>query len=112
MCGYYILDAHGEPQPCADMLVWSAWFEQSQRTGERVLAHDRNERRVEGEPEVFVSTVFLALNHNWNPSGPPLLRETLVFGGLLDGEMMRYTSRAAALEGHQAMCRRVMESLQ
>jgi hypothetical protein len=107
---HYILDEHGEPQPCDDVLVWGEWFERSQRTGERVLAHDRNERRVEGEPEIFISTVFLALDHNWG-EGPPILWETLVFGGLLDGEMQRYATRAAALAGHRAMCLRVMESL-
>jgi hypothetical protein len=110
---YYVLDEHGEPQPCADILVWGAWFERSQRTGERVLAHDRNERRDPSEPEIFVSTVFLGLNSNWwNPAGPPILWETLVFGGLLDGEMDRYATRAQALAGHRAMCVRVMESLQ
>lgn len=28
-----------------------------------------------------VSTVFLGLDHSWTPGGPPLVFETMVFGG-------------------------------
>ena len=56
----------------------------------------------------MVSTVFLGLDHNYSPFGPPVLWESLVFGGPLDGEMDRYSSRAQALAGHQALCQRVM----
>lgn len=35
----------------------------------------------------------------------------MVFGGLLDQETDRYTSKEAALAGHQAMCARVKASL-
>lgn len=99
-----MLDADGEPRPEPDLLVWAHWFERTARTGERVIARDRDES---GRSPVMVSTVFLALDHNFRNSGPPILWETLVFGGVLDGEMCRYSSRAAALEGHQAMCARV-----
>jgi hypothetical protein len=54
--------------------------------------------------------VFLGLDHSFR-QGPPILWETMVFGGPLDGEMMRYTSRAEAFDGHQEMCRRVREAL-
>lgn len=107
---HYILDGNGDPRPCADLFEWAAWFDRSRRTREFVVAHDRHEVRAPGEPEILVSTVFLALDHNWG-DGPPLLYETLVMGGLLDGEMCRYATRAEALAGHQAMCRLVMESL-
>jgi hypothetical protein len=106
----YILNADGEPELCEDIYAWGMWFERTSRTRERVVAQDKHESRTSGEPEIMVSTVFLALDHNWG-DGPPVLWETLVFGGLLDGEMNRYTSRADALAGHQAMCRRVIESL-
>ena len=54
-----------------------------------------------------VSTVFLGLNHQFRPNAPPLWFETLVFGGLLDGEMERYTTIEAALAGHTEMVKRV-----
>ena len=101
---YWVLDEHGEPKPCDDVLAWGAWFEATKDTGERVVARDRDEGAAPGG--VNVSTVFLGLDHQFG-DGPPVLWETLVFGGVLDGEMRRYTSRAAALAGHQEMCTRV-----
>jgi len=106
---YYILDEHGDPQPCADVRMWGRWFEEASRTRARILAHDRDEG-ADGV-EILVSTVFLGLDHNFGASGPPVLWETLVIGGLLDGLQMRYTSREDAFRGHQDVCRRVSESV-
>lgn len=101
---HYILDANGDPQPCDDLLVWAQWFE----TTNRIVSNDYDE----GDPTraVRVSTVFLGLDHNFSldHKGPPVLWETMVFGGKLDGEMKRYSSKKDAAKGHQAMCRRVM----
>jgi hypothetical protein len=54
----------------------------------------------------LVSTVWLGLNHNWG-DGPPVIFETLVFGGPLDEEMARYTSHEAARFGHDFMVMRL-----
>ena len=86
------------------METWARWFEATKDTRERVIAQDRDESA--GADGVMVSTVFLGLDHQFG-DGPPVLWETLVFGGSLDGEMARYTSRAAALAGHQVICDRV-----
>lgn len=52
-----------------------------------------------------VSTVWLGLNHNWSPDGPPLIFETMVFGGgNHDLDMDRYSTLAGALAGHEQMC--------
>lgn len=48
----------------------------------------------------FVSTVFLGLDHNYAQTGDPILFETLVFGGPMDGEMYRYCTYAEAEQGH------------
>jgi hypothetical protein len=56
-----------------------------------------------------VSTVFLSLDHSWH-GPPPVLWETMVFGGLLDGEQERYTSYRDAVRGHRRMCWRVLLS--
>lgn len=97
--GYWILDERGEPVP-ADAETWGFWFE----SADRHVADDADE-----QTGWRVSTVFIGLDHNFSNAGPPVLWETLVFGGPLDGEMERYTSRADALEGHRAMCARVTE---
>jgi hypothetical protein len=56
--------------------------------------------------DVEVSTVFLGIDRSFG-SGPPLLFETMVFGGELDDEQERYSTEAEALAGHAAMVRRV-----
>jgi hypothetical protein len=99
---YFILNDAGQPQP-VDLETWAAWYTPD-KMDQRIIARDRDE--APNAEDVLVSTVFLALDHSFG-EGPPVLWETLVFGGPLDGEMDRYTSRAAALAGHQAMCQRV-----
>jgi hypothetical protein len=108
MAHLYILDEQGEPQPVTDVEVWGLWFEKASRLGLRTVASDRDEG--DPEKEVWVSTVFLGADHNFLGRGRPILWETLVFGGPLDGETDRYSSREAALAGHQAMCQRVKEA--
>jgi hypothetical protein len=105
---HYILDAQGEPVPCDDVVAWGRWFDRSQRTGERIVAQSRDEGDV-GDG-VLVSTVFLGLDHNFKNAGPPVLWETLVMGGALDGKMDRYTSKAAAVAGHARICQLVNQT--
>ena len=52
--------------------------------------------------DVEVSTVFLGLNHRYG-EGPPLVFETLVFGGPYDGHMDRYSTWREAQAGHAAV---------
>ena len=56
--------------------------------------------------DVRVSTVFLGLDHSLTLDGPPVLWETMVFGGDNDQYQQRYTSRAEAIEGHGAILER------
>lgn len=88
---YWITDASGNAVPVPDVLTWARWME----TGEGHLADDT-------VGDVRVSTVFLGIDHSDN-GGPPVLWETMVFGGPLDDEQERYTSREDALRGHAAM---------
>lgn len=55
---------------------------------------------------VKVSTVFLGLDHSWG-DGPPLLFETMEFGGPRDGDCDRCSTWDEAEAQHAAMCRRV-----
>lgn len=105
--GRYILDEAGQPVPCDDLMEWGRFMGNIDR---RRVAQDMDEGDESGV-RVRVSTVFLGLDHNFFGDGPPVLWETLVFGGVLDGEMDRYTSVRAALEGHWEMCERVRATL-
>lgn len=89
---YYILGPDGEPTTCDDAIEWGRWFETSDRSVARFTFGS-----------IDVSTVFLGLDHSFGV-GPPLLFETLIFGGEHEGEMRRYATREAALAGHRQMC--------
>lgn len=95
MSAKYILK-DGEPVEEPDLLKWAAWYEEI-GTG-RQLARDE----IGG---ATVSTVFLGLDHGWG--GIVQLWETMVFGGALEGEQVRYAARAEALAGHAEMVARV-----
>jgi hypothetical protein len=73
----------------------------SMADGEELL-RDAARRRVAHTEvgQVEVSTVFLVLDHNYGREGPPVLYETMVFGGAHDQWQRRYATREAALAGH------------
>lgn len=84
----YYIEIDGEPKP-VPLLQWACFFEQANR---------RVALTKVGVSEV--STVFLGLDHNLSGEGPPLIYETMVFGGKLDGNTWRYSTRAQAVRGH------------
>jgi hypothetical protein len=99
--GYYYLDGH-EPVRTGDIGLWGRHF----RTQDRTVAY------TSIATEISVSTVFLGMDHNYQDDGPPLLFETLVFGGPLDDEMERYATWDEAVEGHNVMVNRVRQALE
>ena len=95
--GQYVLDERGDAVPETNLLKWGKWLE----------THDRRVA-VTRFAWGMVSTVFLGLDHNFNPMDDPLtykpvLWETMAFGGPLDQKQWRYDSREAALAGHREM---------
>lgn len=83
----YILDKNGNPEPCDDILKWGNSMDAS-----RIV-----KRTQVGS--ILISTVFLGLDHQFG-DGPPLLWETMIFGGEHDQYQERYSSKEKALEGH------------
>jgi hypothetical protein len=59
--------------------------------------------------DAVVSTVFIALDHAFG-NGPPVLFETLIFGGPLSDEGERYCTKAEAEAGHAKWIQRVKEA--
>ena len=79
------------------METWANWFE----TADRKVAVDWVSE------ETRVSTVFLGLDHNHAfDLSNPILWETMIFGGPLDGTMRRYETRAEAARGHAELVAR------
>jgi hypothetical protein len=98
--GKYILVGH-EPVLIDDLLEWARWFES-----------DTQARRVsftQISPQVHVSTIFLGLDHNFGMYGPPLLFETMVFGGALHEACERYATWQEAEVGHAFMVQQAEE---
>jgi hypothetical protein len=62
--------------------------------------------------DIKVSTVFIGLDVGLaTNSKVPLLFETMVFGGSLDGEEWHWATKKEALKGHQWVCRQVRDPL-
>lgn len=96
MKGQYILDENGTPTEAPDLMTWGQWMQTADRTVAKT--------EING---VKISTVFLGLDHAWDGQ-PPLLWETMVFGGPLNEEQERCGgSREQAEAMHAAMCARV-----
>lgn len=87
----YILDGH-RAVLCDDLLTWARWLETADRRVARTVVY----------ADVTVSTVFLGLDHQYG-NGPPLLFETMIFGGPHDQEQDRYATWEDAERGHETM---------
>jgi len=96
---YYWKDKNGKPYEIT-LMEWATKHDKE----DRVLSQDE-------VGEARVSTVFLGLNHRYGP-GPPVLWETLIFGGPWDGHMWRYTTEHAAAIGHVNVVRDLMVGLE
>lgn len=90
----YILDGH-EVVEEPDLMKWAEWFEKAER--------HVNRETIDG---VDISTVFLAMDHSFG-HGPPMLFETMVFGGKLDEDQDRCSTWEQAEKMHKDMCERV-----
>lgn len=93
MSDKYILAEDGRtPIKCNDLMTWARSFENGE-VGRRV------KRETIGDG-VEVSTVFLAIDHQFG-DGPPLLWETMIFGGPHDSYQDRYSTYDDAVVGHE-----------
>jgi len=95
---YWMLDGH-EPK----RVTWDdyrAWMEQGFDVTKRVAATEIGDVRV--------STVFLSIDHGWG-DGPPVLFETMVFGGEMDENQWRYSTWDEAVAGHERVVTAVRE---
>lgn len=97
---WYKLDGI-RPVPDETNGLWSIQNKDAKRVALTKIAED-----------VEVSTVFLGLDHNFGDGSKPILFETLVFGGPMDGSMRRYENWIEAEQGHQLMVDKVREKME
>lgn len=61
----------------------------------------------------MVSTIFLGIDHNFSGFGEPLVFQSLVIGGINDGNSIRFTTWEEAEKGHEVMVKQnFMQNLQ
>lgn len=95
---WYILDENNKPIR-STIVDCGKWLEENP---------ERKAVKQEHIDDIFISTVFLGLDHAWD-SDIPVLWETMIFGGDHDQYQDRYTSYEDALEGHQIALNLVKE---
>jgi hypothetical protein len=88
--GWYVLDK-GRARPANDVL------EAARALGD---IESRTVDRTEIDNEVHVSTVFLCLDQNHSNEGPPILFETMIFGGRHNCRHWRFSALAEAKKAH------------
>ena len=93
---FYILDGKESVEEL-DILKWAEWFESA----------DLEVARTE-LGNVLVSTVFLGVDRSYGE--PPILFETMVFGGEMDRASRRYATWEEAEEGHKEVVANVQTS--
>ena len=89
----YILKKNGEIVEEPDVLKFSRWF------------GEMNNRRIDRtvfDNGAYVSTVFLGIDHNYDPdSNTPILFETMIFGGEFSEECTRTSTVEEAKQCHK-----------
>jgi hypothetical protein len=98
---WYILNPDKTVSPVEDMMAWAAWMDDDSDPMKRRV--DFTDIGTNGNL-VGVSTCFLGLDHNFRFEGPPILFETMIFGGEYDSEMWRCSTYAEALVQHETAC--------
>lgn len=87
---YILIDK--EIKEAATLMEWVEWYENPEN---RRIAQIKIKAKG-----IRISTVFLGLDHSFD-GGPPLLFETMIFGGEHDGYCERYVTYEEAEIGHQ-----------
>jgi len=80
-----------KPKLEMDIVKWAKWYEKADRQVSRTKVNDG----------AYVSTVFLGLDHQFSALGPPILFETMIFGGKHDEYQERYSTWEEAEAGHK-----------
>ena len=101
---HYILDEDHNVK-AVDFEGWWEWTKTAYETKEGF--EDKCRVAQENVGDVRISTVFLGTDHRFGDSGPPIVFETMVFGGAWDQEQERYSAWDEAVTGHDAMVARV-----
>jgi hypothetical protein len=90
---YFVLNDLGEPVRERDLEAWSRWFERA----------DRRIARTVVTPDVTVLTTFRGVDEADEADEAPVLFETRIFGGVLNGEEAASRTKSDALDAHAGL---------
>ena len=97
---YFILnDGNIIEEP--DYETWAQWYESTYDKISSIAVTETEQGTVE--------TRFIAMSMSLNRQAPPLLFETKVTGGWLDGRVDRYSTLDEARSGHEAWVQKVRQ---
>lgn len=99
---YYIIDESHNVSKCS-LLDWVKWCSTPEGKRLKIVS------QTVIDTGVRVSTVFLSMDHSFNFNGPPILFETMIFGGPLDGYENRYCTWQEAMIGHKEAIEKALE---
>jgi hypothetical protein len=71
------------PVPEDDLMAWASWYEDADNRQARIV-------KQEMVGNVFLSTVFLGLDHSFRPGGDPELFETMAFWQDANSDLLCY----------------------
>jgi hypothetical protein len=90
---YYILNADHTVSRINNLEEWALSFESCYSSIDWT-----------GNDEIYVSTIFLGVDHGHGRTEHPILFETMVFGSAYNREQERYCTYDEAIEGHRKWC--------
>jgi len=94
-----------EPDHTSYRLIGRKVFPCSLEEWSRSFQDDRTvDRDIFDNGDISVSTVFLGYNHRHLADGPPLLFETMIFGGIHSDRQWRCSCYREAEEQHKRAC--------
>lgn len=90
--GYWMLDAENRPVKVDSVIEWSRYFESTNHIVKQDVIDDAR-----------VSTVFLGIDRQLG-NGPPVLFETMIFGGEHDQWQKHCSTWEQAVKMHEKSC--------
>lgn len=98
MTKFYVLEGRDAKPHGDDAVAWAKAWRGPNHVDDTMIG------------SVRVSTVFLGVDHQYG-DGPPLIFETMIFGGVHDQEQWRCSTWTEAEAQHEAACALVRSAL-
>jgi len=86
----------------SNVIKWGKWYNKDD---------NRRVARTQIENDEYVSTIFLGLDYSFGDGTPPLLFETMIFGGKYSNDCWRFSTWEQAEVGHNRVVKGLMNGV-